>query len=181
MMRGVAVAVLVAALSALPMGGAGAQGRLQLTDDVKARLGELLVLRGDGLGPSNFDGRPVVVSFFASWCPPCATEFQEIAAYIEAEGPDKVSVIAVNWIEDFAGPPRQSRFNRMLGLIHPTIPVLKGDRRTGQDFGGVLSIPAVYIFDAQGREVFRLGGDAGAHGRHFMRRSQLASVIDGLS
>ncbi|MFQ5970898.1 MAG: TlpA disulfide reductase family protein [Alphaproteobacteria bacterium] len=177
-MRRLAVAVMVAAL---PLGGAVAEGQLQLTDEVKARLGELVVLRGDGVGPSNFDGRPVVVTFFASWCPPCAAEFREIGAYIEEEGPDKISVIAVNWIEDFVGPPRQSRFNRMLGLIHPTIPVLKGDARTGEDFGGVLSIPAAYIFDAEGREVFRLGGDAGPHGRHFLRRGQLASVIDGLS
>ena len=65
----------------------------------------------------------------------------------------------------------------MLRRIHPSIPVVIGDRQTGADFGGVFSIPAAYIFDADGNLVFQLGGDRGAHGRHFLSRRQLQQVL----
>jgi thiol-disulfide isomerase/thioredoxin len=167
--------VLLAMAAATP---AQAQDRLQLTSQVKAQLMALTALR-DGVEASAFDGRPVLVTFFASWCPPCAAEFGEISRYIESEGSDTVSVIAVNWFEDMIGESKP-RLARMLQRIDPSIPVVKGNSDIARSFGGVRSIPAAYIFDAAGREVFRLGGDAGPHGRHYLRREQLAKVIDKL-
>ena len=50
-----------------------------------------------------------------------------------------------------------------------------------RDFGGVLSIPAVFIFDKTGKEVFRLGGDRGGHGRHYLKQRQLEQVMKKIS
>ena len=153
-------------------------GAIELNDDVKAQLTGLTALR-DAVSDEAFDGRPVVVTFFASWCPPCAAEFGEISNYIEANGADKVSVIAVNWIEDLV-PLDQGRMDRMMARIHPSIPVVLADDAVAGTFDGVLSIPAAFIFDPDGREIFRLGGDRGPHGRHFMTERDLAAAIEGV-
>ena len=172
-----ALALVVVVFAAAP--SAQAQSRIELTQEVKTQLIALNALR-DGIAASAFDGRPVLVVFFTSWCPPCAAEFGEIGRYIESEDSDKVSVVAVNWIEDLIGESKP-RLARMLRLIDPSIPVVKGNGAIARTFGGVQSIPAAFICDGAGREVFRLGGDAGPHGRHYLRREQLAGVIDKLS
>ena len=170
--------VLIVAIAAASLQTVQTQDRLELTQQVKTQLIALNALR-DGVDASAFDGRPVLVTFFASWCPPCAAEFGEISQHIASEGSDTVSVIAVNWIEDLIGESKP-RLARMLRLIDPSIPVVKGNGAIADIFGGVQSIPAAFIFDGAGREVFRLGGDAGPHGRHYLRREQLAKVLDKL-
>ena len=87
---------------------------------------------------------------------------------------------AVNWIEGLAGrsPGRLRSFVRD---IHPSIKVVSGTRGVVRDFGGVLSIPAVFIFDKTGKEVFRLGGDRGGHGRHYLKQRQLEQVMKKIS
>ncbi len=57
--------------------------------------------------------------------------------------------------------------------IDPSIDVMLGSPATGRDFDGVHSIPAAYLFDGNGNEIFRVGGDAGPSGRYHMRRAEL--------
>lgn len=95
---------------------------------------------------------------------------------MEREIPGKITAIAVNWREeDLPVPPE--RLQRMMRQFHPAINVVKGISRTAKDFADVKSIPAVFIFDRQGREVFRQGGEPGPDGLHYLRREQLADVI----
>jgi hypothetical protein len=61
--------------------------------------------------------------------------------------------------------------------INPSIDVVLGSQATGRDFDGVHSIPAAYLFDGNGREIFRVGGDPGPPGRHHMRRAELERAV----
>ena len=62
--------------------------------------------------------------------------------------------------------------------IDPSIDVMLGSPATGRDFDGVHSIPAAFIFEKAGREVFRLGG---GRGRHYLKQRQLKRVMKKIS
>ena len=107
-----------AGLPALAMAVPGARAA-RLDPAMIADLKNLPVLRGP-VTDASFDGRPLLVTFFASWCPPCRAEMGELSGYIEKNG-NRVSMVAANWTESFAGPVSQSRLRRFVDVIHPDI------------------------------------------------------------
>lgn len=167
------------ALPALTAQPAIAQ-QASLDDDLRGNLRSLDVLRGK-VDDGAFDGRPLLVTFFASWCPPCRVEMGELAAYIEEKGTN-VSMIAVNWMEGFVGRPNPRAVERFMTFVHPSIPVVVGDNKLGDRLGGIRAVPAVVIFDGKGEQVFRLGGNSQADiGRVYITKQKLSDVIDGLA
>ncbi len=151
-----------------------------LDNDLRNILKSLDSLRGT-VDDSAFDGRPVLVTFFASWCPPCRQEMAELASYIEDNG-DNVSMIAVNWMEGFVGRPNPRNVNRFISIIHPSIPAVVGDADLDARLGGIRAVPAVVIFDGQGKQIFRLGGGSERDiGRFFITKRRLTEIVKGLS
>ena len=61
------IAVVVAGFAIGPTASVQAQNKITLTPEVKERLISAKPMRGDGVNNTAFDGRPVLVTFFASW------------------------------------------------------------------------------------------------------------------
>lgn len=106
------------------------------------------------LGP--LDDRVVVVTFFASWCPPCRPEFAHLNAVRAAFPKEDVTLLAINLFEDFFKKGRDRRMARFLEGTKPAFAVLRAeqDSLVETKFGGVDRIPTVYIFDRSGKPVF---------------------------
>jgi thiol-disulfide isomerase/thioredoxin len=64
--------------------------------DTTAESWDLPELGGDGrVALANFEGKPTVVAFFASWCDVCEDEIPELLA-LSAEIGDEVNFVAIN-------------------------------------------------------------------------------------
>ncbi len=114
----------------------------------RARVGALApdfvltALDGSTVRLSDLRGRPVVVNFWATWCPPCRAEMPEFDVF-HRDRPD-VPLLAVDVQEDASAV---QGFQRELGLALPLL--LDGD-------GGVWSayqtrgLPSTYLIDRDG-------------------------------
>lgn len=107
---------------------------------------------GRPLTPDQLRGRAVIVSFFASWCPPCNTEFEHLNLLNMAHAAKGLTIIAVNQFEDFTGFNDDGRrLKRFLDRHQPVFSIVKGTDETARLFGDVKRIPTVFVFDRSGR------------------------------
>lgn len=118
----------------------------------RARLVALESIRGEAIKNSDLHSKAVVVTFFASWCPPCRVEFLHLNRIAEEfEGSD-LAIVAINVFEEF-DQNDQARMPRFLEETQPRFNVVKGDESIRRTFGDVQRIPTVFVFDRTGQPV----------------------------
>lgn len=105
---------------------------------------ELKTLEGETIRLSDLKGQPVVINFFATWCPPCRAEMpllQESYTEFQEQG---LVILAVDLDESDVAV---STFREKYGLTFPIV-IDKGDRvsRTYE----IIPLPTSYFVDRQG-------------------------------
>lgn len=112
----------------------------------------LPALDGTTVALAGFQGRPVVLNLWATWCPPCVREMP-VLLRAQAEHPE-VHFVFVNQAE---APARVAAWlqARQLGLRNV---LLDDTGRVGAAFGQ-RALPTTLFFDAQGRLVSQRVGE----------------------
>ena len=103
---------------------------------------------------SSFRGKVVLLNFWASWCAPCLKEMPRFSAWQRDYGVEGLQILGVS-MDDDAAPVR-----RLLAKRPQAYPILMGDAKLGEAFGGVLGLPCSYLIDTEGRIVARFRGDS---------------------
>jgi thiol-disulfide isomerase/thioredoxin len=118
-----------------------------------------------------FRGRPLLVNLWATWCGPCIVEMPSLDALAEREG-DRLQVLALS--QDMEGRDRVTeffgarRFNRLEPYLDPRLDVMARLR--------IEVLPTTILYDAQGREVWRMTGMAEWDGERAARLLTEAGV-----
>ncbi len=97
---------------------------------------------------ADFAGRPLVINFWASWCPPCVLEMPEFEKVHQALGSD-VAFLGVN-VQD--GPEDALNLATQTGVSYP----LAADPQADIQFDfAIISLPATLFISADGQELDR--------------------------
>jgi len=107
-------------------------------------------LEGNAHKLSNFQGKPVLLNFWASWCGPCQMEMPDFQKFYESHG-DKVHFVIVNLTDG-----QQETVESASAFIAEkgyTFPVYYDTDIDAAMKYGVSAVPVSYFIDAEGRFV----------------------------
>jgi cytochrome c biogenesis protein CcmG, thiol:disulfide interchange protein DsbE len=153
--RGLSVAVIAAAalFLAVLVYGVSSQGRDTSIDQalsdgkrVAAPLASLQVLGGEGKRSlAEFDGKVVVLNFWASWCPPCVDELPLLERTQRRLETRDATVLGINY-KDI--PEDALDFTRRFKLTYPNLRDRDGEY--AQRYGA-RAFPETFVIDRRGR------------------------------
>jgi cytochrome c biogenesis protein CcmG, thiol:disulfide interchange protein DsbE len=102
-------------------------------------------LDGQQLQLSSYRGKVVLLDFWATWCVPCR---EEIPHFIELQDKYRDKGLQIIGISMDDGPDPVKAFYQQ---FHMNYPVVMGDAKTGELYGGVLGLPIAFVIDRTGR------------------------------
>ena len=104
----------------------------------------LTSLDGETVSLSDYAGRPVLINFWASWCPPCREEFPALAVSREAHAESGFEILGVTHNDT---DELSQKFADDADAEWPLLP--DSDNTVWEAYGGV-GLPTSYFVDAEG-------------------------------
>ena len=105
---------------------------------------------------SDYQGRIVVLNFWATWCAPCRKEMPSLSRLQAEFSPDELAVVTLAIGRNT--PTGIRKFFEEVGVEN--LPHYRDKRQGVATDMGVLGLPVTVILDREGREIARLIGDA---------------------
>ena len=98
-------------------------------------------------------GKIVLVDFWASWCPPCIIAIPHLGQLQKKYGARGFQVVGVS-MDDSANITKET-----MQKIRFDYPVVLGDAKLGNLYGGVLGLPLQFLVGADGKILAIRSGD----------------------
>lgn len=111
------------------------------------------VVDGKDVSSRDFAGQVLLITFFATWCPPCRQEIPTLIKLQNDYAEQDFSVLGLSLDEQ--GPKVVAKLIEKENINYP---ILMAERRTVRDFGGFAGIPTSFLVDREGRIVKRYPG-----------------------
>jgi len=111
---------------------------------------------------SAYRGKVVLLDFWASWCAPCLEEMPDLINLQKQSG-GRLQVIGVSMYD---GPDAAKSVTKHFSFNYP---LLMGDAKFGNLYGGVLGLPEIYLIGRDGKVIKRWRGD--------MKPGELGQVV----
>jgi len=111
------------------------------------------VVSGKDVSSSEFEGKTLFVTFFATWCPPCMEEIPTLIKLQNKYKGDGFSVVGLS--VDQGGAKIVKRLVKKKSINYP---VMLADSITMESFGGVYGIPVSFLVNKNGNVVKKYTG-----------------------
>ncbi len=110
------------------------------------------VATGKKIDSTMFAGKSLLVTFFASWCPPCIQEIPTLIKLQKEYGAKQFSVIGLS-VDSEKQVVRDLVSERSINY-----PVMMADNAITVSFGGVYGVPTSFLVNNKGTVVKRYSG-----------------------
>ena len=119
-------------------------GKLVIGEQIPESLG--VDLDGNRIKASDHRGKVLVISFWATWCPPCRKELPIIDNLQRLAGKDRLSVIAINFGE------KRRTYKKFVNALENVNLTFTHDKsgKIGKRTYGITAIPHMVIVDHEG-------------------------------
>jgi cytochrome c biogenesis protein CcmG/thiol:disulfide interchange protein DsbE len=97
---------------------------------------------------ASFQGKAVLLNFWATWCGPCKIEMPWLVDMQKKYGPQGLQIVGVAM--DDTDNKEIAEFTHKMGVNYV---VLKGTEKVGDLYGGVGGLPLTYYLDRSGKIV----------------------------
>jgi peroxiredoxin len=102
---------------------------------------------------SDFQGKVVLIDFWATWCGPCRMEVPHLKELYGRYSDRGFVLVGISL--DTAGPGVVRAFVEKHKIPYP---IVMGDQKTARAYGGVTAIPTAFLIDRDGRLVKKYVG-----------------------
>ncbi|SRR5712692_344733 len=109
-------------------------------------------ISGNSISTADWNGKVVLLNFWATWCPPCRLEIAELIA-LQAKFGDRLQIVGVS--EDEEPPEKVLQFTRQVGINYP---IVMDNPALTESYPGVMGLPTSFVIDTHGRVVQRHTG-----------------------
>jgi peroxiredoxin len=130
----------------------------------------LTTLDGEEVKLSDYQGKKVILNFWATWCPPCKAEMPHMEQYYEKNAKkEKVEILAVNLTSQDEGEKAVQQFVDGYELTFPILMDEKGD--IGDEYRA-FTIPTTYMIDTNGLIQHKIVGP--------MNEEMMGKMVEGM-
>jgi len=117
---------------------------------------------GSTVSVDQYKGKVVLVNFWATWCEPCKTEIPWLIEFNHKYGPKGLVILGVAMDDDgkkVVEPwVKMQRFD-VKGTQDPMdYPILLGNDKIADKFGGILGLPTSMLYSRDGRKIKTIVG-----------------------
>lgn len=145
--------ILLLATLLSPLNGFAAQSLVPYTGENKTF--ELTDIKDKAHTLADYQGKVVLVNFWASWCPPCIYEMPELTRLKTQLADQPFEVLALNVGE------KKYRVRKFVKLINFNLPVLLDTSKDTFNDWEIKTLPTSYLVDADGNIRYRVRGNPG--------------------
>ncbi len=107
-------------------------------------------LAGQNLSLESFQGKPVVLNFWATWCPPCQEETPDLVAFYE-QNKDQLGVIGVN----VTAQDEVDKVKTFIEKYSVTYPVVLDEKGAVSKTYRIQALPTTFILNDKGTIVYK--------------------------
>ena len=117
-----------------------------LGQKIQAPQFELKDVNGRIVRLSNYQGKVVLINFWATWCPPCRAEMPELVRLQREHAKQGLQIIGITY-----PPERKDRVRRFARSLKVNYPIILGTRQIKARFSSDETLPLTIVIDRDGK------------------------------